>query len=277
MRKAKKPLSSRGALGQELAVDREDLGGLLDRPERRAADDGVDVVQAEHERGDDAEVAAAAADRPEEVGVLVGAGADALAVGEHDVGGSSRLSMVRPYLRVRWPRPPPRVSPPTPVVEMIPLGVARPCSLVARSTSPHVQPPPTRTVRACGSTSMSFSSERSMTTPSSHVPRPAPLWPPPRTARSRPCSRAKPTAFATSSAPAQRAISAGALVDHRVVDLARLVVVGVVGADQTALEPRELPARGLGGCRDCAHVSSFSRCRPGERYGCGACACHDPG
>ena len=61
-----------------------------------------------------------------------------------------------PYLRVRWPRPPPSVSPPTPVVEMIPLGVASPCSSVAASTSPQVQPPPTRTVRACGSTSISL-------------------------------------------------------------------------------------------------------------------------
>ncbi len=43
--------------------------------------------------------------------------------------------------------PPPRVSPPTPVVEMMPLGVARPNPWVAWSTSPHVQPPSTRTVR----------------------------------------------------------------------------------------------------------------------------------
>ena len=45
---------------------------------------------------------------------------------------SSRLSIARPNLRVRWPRPPPSVRPPTPVVEMMPLGVARPCSPVAR-------------------------------------------------------------------------------------------------------------------------------------------------
>ena len=38
------------------------------------------------------------------------------------------------------------MSPPTPVVEMIPDGVARPYSAVARSTSPQVHPPPTRTV-----------------------------------------------------------------------------------------------------------------------------------
>ena len=34
--------------------------------------------------------------------------------------------MVRPSLRVRWPRPPPSVSPPTPVFEMIPAGDSQP-------------------------------------------------------------------------------------------------------------------------------------------------------
>ena len=48
--------------------------------------------------------------------------------------------------------PPPSVSPPTPVVEMTPHGTASPCSCVAASTSPHVAPPPTRTVRAPAST-----------------------------------------------------------------------------------------------------------------------------
>ena len=42
--------------------------------------------------------------------------------------------------------PPPRVKPPTPVVEMIPDGTASPNACVAWSTSPQVQPPPTRTV-----------------------------------------------------------------------------------------------------------------------------------
>ena len=42
------------------------------------------------------------------------------------------------------------MSPPTPVVEMIPDGVARPYSLVAASTWPQVQPPPTRTVSFVG-------------------------------------------------------------------------------------------------------------------------------
>ena len=42
--------------------------------------------------------------------------------------------------------PPPRVSPPTPVVEMKPLGTARPKGWVAWSTSPQRHPPSTRTV-----------------------------------------------------------------------------------------------------------------------------------
>src|SRR2546427_7991745 len=39
---------------------------------------------------------------------------------------SSDLSMLKPHLRVRCPIPPPSVNPPTPVVEIIPLGVAMP-------------------------------------------------------------------------------------------------------------------------------------------------------
>ena len=64
----------------------------------------------------------------------------------------SRLSMVSPYLRVRCPMPPPSVSPPTPVLPMMPDGTASPNACVAWSTSLHLQPPPTRTVRDDGST-----------------------------------------------------------------------------------------------------------------------------
>ena len=70
---------------QELAVDGEDVGAELDRPERRAGDHGADLVQPEEERGDDAEVPAAAPDRPVEVGVLLGVGAHALAAREHEL------------------------------------------------------------------------------------------------------------------------------------------------------------------------------------------------
>ena len=73
-----------------------------------------------------------------------------------------------------------------------------------------------------------------MTTPSSMVPKPGTLWPPPRTARSRPFSRAKSTAAITSPASRSRTTTLRPPVDHRVVDLARLVVPLVVGRDDLA-------------------------------------------
>ncbi len=61
--------------------------GVLERVgDVDAVDLGAELVQPQLELGDDAEVAAAAAQRPVEVGVLVGAGAHAAAVGEHDAG-----------------------------------------------------------------------------------------------------------------------------------------------------------------------------------------------
>ena len=68
--------------GQELAIDREHLGRVLHRPERGAANDRVHLVEAEQEGGHDAEVAAASADGPVEVRVLVGARANLLAAGQ---------------------------------------------------------------------------------------------------------------------------------------------------------------------------------------------------
>jgi hypothetical protein len=50
-----------------------------------------------------------------------------------------------------------------------------------------------------------------MTRPSATVPKAAPLWPPPRIAMGRSCDSAKPIAFATASALAQRVITAGRL------------------------------------------------------------------
>jgi hypothetical protein len=44
---------------------------------------------------------------------------------------SIRLSIESPRVRVRFPTPPPSVSPPTPVVEMIPNGAVRPNACVA--------------------------------------------------------------------------------------------------------------------------------------------------
>ena len=121
------------------------------------------------------------------------------------------LSIESPYLRVRWPIPPPRVIP-TPVVEMIPLGAAMPNACVAWSTSPITQPPRdlVRSPRS-GSTRTPLIADRSITSPSSTLPRPGPLCPPHRIAVSRPFSRPKFTAAITSATSTQRTISSGRL------------------------------------------------------------------
>jgi hypothetical protein len=79
-----------GQRWQQLTVPAHHLGGVGQVVQDRAADDRAvlaDVLAAERERGDDAEVPAAAAQRPEQVGVGAFAGGDESAVGEHDVGG----------------------------------------------------------------------------------------------------------------------------------------------------------------------------------------------
>ena len=113
---------------------------------------------------------------------------------------SIRLSIESPSLRVMCPTPPPSVSPPTPVVEMIPNGAASPNGCVAWSTSPSSVPPSTCATRALGSTTTPRRAERSITSPSSTLPSPGPLCAPQRTATSSPASRATLTAAITSAA-----------------------------------------------------------------------------
>ena len=202
---------------EELAVGREHLGARLDRPEGRAADDGADLVQPEQERGDDAEVAAAAADRPEEVGVLVGARADALAAGEHHLGLEQVVDRQAALAR--------QVADAAAEREAADAGgrddPARGRQAVLVGGGVDLAPgaaaaDPDRA--RLGSTSICFSGERSMTTPSSQVPSPAPLWPPPRTASSRSWSRGEANrrrdVVGVRAARDQRR----PLVDHRVVD-----------------------------------------------------------
>ena len=70
-------------------------------------------------------------------------------------------------------------------------------------------------------------SERSITSPSSQTQCPAGLWPPPRTATSSPCARAKSNAVATSPAPVQRAITAGRRSTSALKQRRARVVAGV--------------------------------------------------
>src|SRR5262249_34104231 len=58
----------------EVREERKEFGGTLDRPQHGPGDDGVHRMKAEHERGDYAEIAPAAAESPEQVRVIVFAG-----------------------------------------------------------------------------------------------------------------------------------------------------------------------------------------------------------
>jgi hypothetical protein len=85
----------------EVPVGGQHLLGPVRAPgDQPAGDDGTDLVQAEAEPGDDAEVAAAAPQRPEQLGVLiVVGGADLTVGGDHPQ--LLRLSTVQPKRRVR--------------------------------------------------------------------------------------------------------------------------------------------------------------------------------
>src|SRR6266568_1969684 len=124
---------------------------------------------------------------------------------------ASRLSMVRPYLPISQPSPPPRVSPAIPVVETTPPVVASPWQAAARLSSFQVTPPCAQTVRLAGSTRIPFIGARSIIRPPSVTARPATPWPPPRTEISVACSRPMFTASTMSGTVRHRAMSAGRL------------------------------------------------------------------
>ena len=76
-----------GRVGYEVPIEAEDIRGVVGRPEDRTGSDGrTDRVQGESERADDAEVPAAASQRPEQVGVLVGRRSDDVALGGDHLG-----------------------------------------------------------------------------------------------------------------------------------------------------------------------------------------------
>ena len=132
--------------------------------------------------------------------------------------------------------PPPRVRPPTPVVEMMPPVVARPNGYVAAFRSPQVAPPATRAVCASGSTRTPRIADRSTTTASSQC-------------------RSRDAVAASAHGDGQRVVGreadgghhvAGvrrrdddgrALVDHAVANRARLVVPRVIRPDDGSPDP----------------------------------------
>jgi hypothetical protein len=75
-------------VGDEVPVESQNLGSVFGLPENRSGDHGrADEVQREPERSDHPEVAAAAAQRPEQIRVFVGRRADDAALGCDDLGG----------------------------------------------------------------------------------------------------------------------------------------------------------------------------------------------
>ena len=123
------------------------LGGVEER--EAAVTIGADRVSVELERGHDAEVAAAAAQRPEQLGVLVLARMDPLA-GRRDELDRGEGVAGQAVARSSQPEPPPSVSPATPVLETRPPVVASPYACVRRSNSAHVAPAPSARPRRAG-------------------------------------------------------------------------------------------------------------------------------
>src|SRR5262249_42321668 len=157
----------------ERPVRLEHLRTLFERPERRPGVHGSHRMCVELEGRHDPEVATPGSAQNRS-GLLRSSVVTALPSAS-TTSAETRLSIVRPYRRVRYPMPPPSVSPATPVEEIKPVGTARPNGCVAWSTSPQTQPAATRTVRATGSTRAPRIAEKSMTRPVSHVPNPPPL------------------------------------------------------------------------------------------------------
>src|SRR5215203_5803471 len=162
-----------------------------------ANDHRTDRVQSVLEGRDDAKIAAAASERPEQVAIVIDAGSNQPAVGEHDVCAEQIVDR-------HAERPPEPTKATTEressnsCIATVPPVVASPCAWVAASNSVHFTPGSARAVRVAASTVMAFIEEKSMTRPSSQVPVPATPWAPPRMASGKRCSRAKLTAACTS-------------------------------------------------------------------------------
>ncbi len=260
-----------GRRRDDLGVGPQPLAG--GRVDDGAAEDGVDRVEPVAEAGRDPEVAAAAAERPEEVGVLRFGRRQQPAVGGDDV---DRQQVVdrHPVLAHQPAHPAAERQPGDAdgrhVAARRRQPVDRGCERCTRPRSGRL-PPRRRAAR--GSTSSRFMRERSRTSPSSTVPYPAGLCPPPRTASGRSLVRAKSTAAITSATLAGPDDQRRVAVDGRVPDPARPVVLVVAGPDDVTAQPSEARRskryHGLTPLRDRGHRRPY-----GQR---GASTSQDPG
>ena len=228
---------------------------------QHAADHGVERVQREPEPGRDAEVAAAAADRPEQVGFVLGVHAVQLAVRRHDLRGQQAVDreavLADEVAHAAAERDPPdphrtRVAEPDP--QAMSVGRVRElergqAGLRPRRALPRGRPRSTRRPA------------RSMTIPPSDTPWPITLWPPLRTASSSPVSRASAITRAMSISSATRTIDRRVQVEPAVEDRAGPVVLGVVGSDHLpAHVGPELGDRDAGRCAHDVPPPSVATC-----------------
>ena len=96
-----------GDVARPLGPGAEHLAGALHRPDQPAGVRLGDGVEGDLDLGDDAEAAAAAPERPEEVRVRLRVGADDLAVGGDDLLADRTLEEESPCVRASQPMPPP--------------------------------------------------------------------------------------------------------------------------------------------------------------------------
>ena len=162
--------SSSGRRPHEVGVERQHCVRVRKRMHDQSADDQrPDRMQPVLERRDDAEIAAAAAERPEQIGMSRRAGAHQLAVWRARRRRAMQVVHRHADVPSSQPKPPPSVRPAMPVSPTVPPVVARPNACVSRSNSSTSRPVRRATVRAAGSTRIAFMSQKSITRPSSHV------------------------------------------------------------------------------------------------------------
>ena len=188
---------------------REDLVGARRRRRAPAAADlGPERVQRQLERGDDAEAAAAAAQRPEQLGVLVLGGAHDPAVPGDELGGDEVVAG-QPVLALEPARAAAEREPGDAGGGDAPAGRGEPVRAAWRGRRrPRCAPPPIRAMRARRRPRCRPCRGRRCTMPSSHSDSPATECPPARTAIGRSWSRAKASAAITSSTTTHSATSA---------------------------------------------------------------------
>ena len=196
-------------LGAPLAVEAQEIWRLLDRPEDRPCEDGrAHRVKAKLELGDDPEVSAAAAQAPEEVGVLGLARLDELAPGGDEVDGEELVDR-QPVLSMEPAEAAAERQAGDAGVGDDPARRRQPerLGLAVELAPEHAGLDPRRArlrVDADPLHRPQVDDDAAVADREARI-----AVPPPRTATARPVLLANLTAALTSAAPAQRAISAG--------------------------------------------------------------------